>query len=104
MRATIAVVTGLLMCALSLARAQEGIRDGMPSFYPALKARLTFPMAWSPAQTDLAAWRRAGRDKIWQATVQVPDHTPFESVLLSEAGECWIIWRWSSSESVLGAA
>lgn len=66
------------------AGAQDGVRDAMPAFYPALKARLTFPMAWTPAQTDLPAWRRAGRAKVWEATLQAPDRTPFDPVLISE--------------------
>jgi dienelactone hydrolase len=66
------------------AGAQDGVRDAMPAFYPALKARLTFPMAWTPAQTDLPAWRRAGRAKVWEATLQAPDRTPFAPSLIDE--------------------
>ncbi len=29
-----------------------GIKDNMPSFYDALKARLNFQMAWTPAVKD----------------------------------------------------
>lgn len=63
---------------------QEGIRDAMPAFYPALKARMRFPMAWTPARTDLAEWRRAGRAKVWEATLQAPDRTPSAPVVISE--------------------
>lgn len=75
----------MMVASLALpAGAQQGVRDAMPAFYPALKARLTFPMAWTPAQTELPAWRRAGRAKVWEATLQVPDRTPFAPVLIGE--------------------
>lgn len=62
----------------------DGVRDAMPSFYPALKARLAFTMAWSPAVRDLPAWRQAGRDKLWELTLQAPDHTPFAPQVVGE--------------------
>ncbi|MRV75468.1 prolyl oligopeptidase family serine peptidase [Duganella sp. FT92W] len=61
-----------------------GIEDNMPAFQQALKARLTFPMAWSPQVKDLAAWRAAGRAKVWDATLQAPDRTPFAPQVLAE--------------------
>ena len=80
------VLALLMVLVLPLsAQAEEGIRDAMPAFYPALKARLRFPMAWTPAQTDLAAWRQAGRAKVWEATLQAPDDTPFNPQLISES-------------------
>lgn len=87
MTALRAAVAGcaLFAGALALALAQDGIRDGLPASYPALTARLGFPMAWNPAVTDLAAWRRAGRAQAWQATLQAPDRTPFDPVLISES-------------------
>jgi dienelactone hydrolase len=79
--------TVLSMAALAApAHAQQaaGIVDNMPAFQQALKARLAFPMAWSPQVQDLAAWRAAGRAKVWEATLQAPDHTPFAPQVLSE--------------------
>ena len=64
--------------------ADDGIRDAMPAAYPAMKARLTFPMAWTPAVHDLPAWRQAGRTKMWELTLQSPDTTPFAPQLIDE--------------------
>lgn len=58
--------------------------DNMPPFQQALKARLTFPMAWTPQVKDLPAWRVAGRAKVWELTLQNPDTTPFAAELLAE--------------------
>ncbi len=68
------------------AHAQPGaaIADNMPAFHQALKARLAFPMAWSPQVKDLAAWRAAGRARVWEATLQAPDQTPFSPRVVSE--------------------
>lgn len=62
----------------------QGIKDNMPTFYQALKAKLNFQMAWTPAVNDLPAWRKAGRDKLWELTLQSPDKTPFNPQVLSE--------------------
>jgi len=61
-----------------------GVADHMPAFQQALKARLAFPLAWSPHVKDLNAWRAAGRAKVWEATLQAPDHTPFAPQVLAE--------------------
>jgi dienelactone hydrolase len=66
------------------ARADDGIRDAMPAAYPAMKARLTFPMAWTSAVRDLPAWRQAGRAKMWELTLQAPDTTPFAPQVIDE--------------------
>ena len=66
----------LLTAAVALpaaAQAQQdyqraGVADNMPVFQQALKAKLTFPMAWSPQVKDLPAWRSAGRAKLWELT------------------------------------
>jgi len=58
--------------------------DNLPVMAPQLKARLRFPMAWSPQVKDLAAWRRAGVAKLWELTLQTPDHTPFDPQLVDE--------------------
>ncbi|AVR94944.1 dienelactone hydrolase family protein [Pseudoduganella armeniaca] len=73
------------LCALALAAGlahgqdyqQHAIDGPLPVFAPALKARLTFPMAWTPQIKDLPAWRAAGRAKLWEATLQERDDTPF---------------------------
>lgn len=81
-----AIAATVFALAALAAQAQQGggITDNMPAFQQALKARLTFPLAWSPQVKDLAAWRAAGRAKVWDATLQVPDHTPFAPQVLSE--------------------
>lgn len=56
---------------------QHAIDGNLPVFAPALKARLTFPMAWTPQVKDLPAWRAAGRAKVWELTLQDRDDTPF---------------------------
>jgi dienelactone hydrolase len=79
----------LLAAAMALpAAAQDyqhvGVADNMPVFQQALKARLTFPMAWSPQVKDLPAWRSAGRAKLWELTLQPPDNTPFQPQVIAE--------------------
>jgi dienelactone hydrolase len=61
-----------------------GVADNMPVFQQALKARLTFPMAWTPQVKDLPAWRSAGRAKLWELTLQAPDRTPFQPQVIAE--------------------
>lgn len=61
-----------------------GVQDNMPVFAAALKRTLTFPMAWTPAVSDLRAWRTAGRAKLWELTLQAPDSTPFQAVVFDE--------------------
>ncbi|GAA5169645.1 dienelactone hydrolase family protein [Viridibacterium curvum] len=61
-----------------------GIQHNMPAFYESLKSRLDFRMAWNPKIKDLSAWRKAGRDKMWELTLQLPDRTPFNAVVLDE--------------------
>jgi dienelactone hydrolase len=76
-----------LVCSAA-AHAQDyqhpGVADNMPVFQPALKSRLTFPMAWSPQVRDLAAWRSAGRAKVWEATLQAPDNTPYKAEVIAQ--------------------
>ncbi|WP_377702255.1 dienelactone hydrolase family protein [Pseudoduganella sp. UC29_71] len=79
----------LLAAAMALpAGAQDyqhaGVADNMPVFQQALKAKLTFPMAWSPQVKDLPAWRSAGRAKLWELTLQAPDNTPFQPQVIAE--------------------
>lgn len=62
----------------------SAVRDTMPVFAAALKNTLTFPMAWTPAVSNLPAWRSAGRAKLWEATLQSVDNTPFQALLLDE--------------------
>jgi dienelactone hydrolase len=61
-----------------------GVRDNLPVFAPALKSRLTFPMAWTAQVADLPAWRAAGRAKLWELSLQSPDSTPFEPRVIAE--------------------
>jgi dienelactone hydrolase len=58
--------------------------DNLPVMAPQLKARLRFPMAWSPQVTDLPAWRKAGVAKLWELTLQASDHTPFDPQVIAE--------------------
>lgn len=61
-----------------------GVRDNLPGFAAALRSRLTFPMAWTPQVTDLPAWRAAGRAKLWELSLQMPDSTPFDPHVIAE--------------------
>jgi len=62
-----------------------GVRpDNLPVMAPQLKARLRFPMAWSDQVTDLVAWRKAGVAKLWELTLQTPDHTQFDAQVIDE--------------------
>jgi dienelactone hydrolase len=63
---------------------RTGVADNMPVFQQALKAKLTFPMAWSPQVKDLPAWRSAGRARLWELTLQAPDNTPFQPQVIAE--------------------
>jgi dienelactone hydrolase len=63
---------------------QPGIAYNMPVFASALKAKMTYPLAWSPAVTDLQAWRARGRAAVWNATLQERDGTPFDPVVIAE--------------------
>ncbi|MBB4953911.1 dienelactone hydrolase [Agrobacterium vitis] len=58
--------------------------DNLPVMADAIKQRLTFSMAWSPQVTDLAAWQKAGRAKVWELTLQPQDHTAFNPVVIDE--------------------
>ncbi|KQV90674.1 hydrolase [Massilia sp. Root351] len=63
---------------------RAGVADNMPVFQQALKAKLAFPMAWSPQVKDLPAWRSTGRAKLWELTLQAPDNTPFQPQAIAE--------------------
>ena len=60
--------------------AGAAVVDGpLPDFHPALKAALTFPLAWgnSPVR-DFRAWRRAARAKVEELlVVDREDGTPY---------------------------
>ena len=60
------------------------MRDNLPVVAPALKSRLTLPMAWTPQVTNLPAWRAAGRAKLWELSLQMPDSTPFAPRVVAE--------------------
>ncbi|GGY98871.1 dienelactone hydrolase family protein [Pseudoduganella plicata] len=79
----------LLAAAIALPAAaqdyqRQAIDGNLPVFAPALKAKLTFPLAWTPQVKDLPAWRAAGRAKLWEATLQARDGTPFAPQLIAE--------------------
>jgi dienelactone hydrolase len=62
----------------------SGVQDNMPVFAPALKNKLTFPMAWTPQVSDLPAWRATGKARLWELTLQSPDATPFRPQVIAE--------------------
>ncbi|CAM5359872.1 dienelactone hydrolase family protein [Streptomyces aurantiogriseus] len=70
----------LLAGGVATTGAQAAVVDGpLPDFHPALKAALTFPLAWgnSPIR-DFRAWRRAARAKVEEALiVDREDGTPY---------------------------
>jgi dienelactone hydrolase len=74
--------------AASAASAQDyqtpGIEYNMPVFAPAMKAKMTYALAWSPKVKDLPAWRAEGRAALWQATLQERDTTPFKPEVIAE--------------------
>ncbi|GGX99069.1 dienelactone hydrolase family protein [Pseudoduganella dura] len=82
------LAAAMLLAVAAGAGAQEyeapGVEHNMPVFAPALKAKMTYPMAWSPAVKDLKAWREQGRAKVWEATLQQPDRTPFKAEVIAE--------------------
>jgi dienelactone hydrolase len=78
----------LLVAVAATTHAQDyqapGVAHNMPIFAPALKARMSYPMAWSPKVTNLPAWRDKGRDMVWKATLQERDDTPFRPEVIAE--------------------
>lgn len=83
------LLVAALIGATGLACAQAdfqtaGVHDNMPVFAPALKGRLVFPMAWTAQVADLPAWRAAGRQKVWELTLQSADTTPFMPRVIAE--------------------
>ncbi|CAN7601501.1 dienelactone hydrolase family protein [Pseudoduganella sp. LjRoot289] len=83
----IATIAAITIVAAAPAAAQDyqraGVEHNMPVFQQALKARLSFPMAWTPQVKDLPAWRSAGRAKLWELTLQAPDSTPYAPQLIA---------------------
>jgi len=80
----------LMATSLNLAAAEKTVqtagvtKDNLPVMTAQIKARLNFPMAWTPAVKDLAAWQKAGRAKVWELSLQQADATPFEPQVLEE--------------------
>jgi len=78
-----------LLAAMTLpAAAQDyqrhAIEGNLPVFAPALKEKLTFPLAWTPQVKDMPAWRAAGRAKLWEVTLQDRDDTPFAPQVIAQ--------------------
>ena len=78
-----------LLAAMTLpAAAQDyqrhAIEGNLPVFAPALKEKLTFPLAWTPQVKDMPAWRAAGRAKLWEVTLQDRDDTPFAPQVIGQ--------------------
>ncbi|MFF5186139.1 dienelactone hydrolase family protein [Streptomyces sp. NPDC000345] len=69
-----------LLAGTAAADAEAAVVDGpLPDFHPALKAALTFPLAWgnSPVR-DFRAWRRAARAKVEELLIaEREDGTPY---------------------------
>lgn len=59
-------------------------KDNLPVMAAQMTKRLDFPLAWTPAVKDLAAWRKTGRAKAWELTWQAPDATPFAPQVIAE--------------------
>ena len=80
-------IAAALLSLAAGASAQEyqspGIQDNMPIFSSALKARMTYPMAWSPQVKSLPAWRDAGRAMVWKSTLQEHDDMPFDAKVIA---------------------
>ncbi|MGI5424975.1 dienelactone hydrolase family protein [Streptomyces sp. CA-179760] len=69
-----------LLAGGAVSGAEAAVVDGpLPDFHPALKERLTFPLAWgtSPIR-DFGAWRRTARATVEEhLLVERPDRLPF---------------------------
>ncbi|MFM2484791.1 dienelactone hydrolase family protein [Celerinatantimonas yamalensis] len=53
-------------------------QDMLPTFYPALKKQLTYPMSWlSGNYQDFAKWRITARHKLRQSLLTPDSHRPF---------------------------
>ncbi|MER5434582.1 dienelactone hydrolase family protein [Streptomyces sp. NPDC002588] len=79
-RAFVAGAGAALLAGGAAADAEAAVVDGpLPDFHPALKAALTFPLAWgeSPVR-DFRSWRRAARAKVEELLIVGPqDGTPY---------------------------
>ncbi|MDE7391540.1 MAG: hydrolase, partial [Treponemataceae bacterium] len=53
----------------------------LPTFYEALKARMTFSLGWKDG-ADPAAWKKAGLEKARELIIQNEDDTPFDMVVI----------------------
>ena len=53
----------------------------LPTFYEALKARMTFSLGWKDG-SDPAAWKKAGLAKARELMIQNEDNTPFDMVVI----------------------
>lgn len=63
----------------------SAISEGhLPVMAGQMKARLSYPLGWTPEVQDLPEWRAAGVAKFRELTLQVPDETPFEAELIDE--------------------
>lgn len=53
----------------------------LPTFYEALKARMTFSLGWKDGANP-AAWKKAGLEKARELIIQNEDDTPFDMVVI----------------------
>lgn len=61
------------------------VAGNLPAFYEALRAELTYPLAWGNAPIrDFRAWRRAAAAKVEESLCQRPDATPFRVEVVEE--------------------
>jgi hypothetical protein len=62
-----------------------GIEGNLPIFYQQLKAKLTFPLAWTSGNySDFTKWRQTARAKVLEKIIQIPDQTPFSAKVIDE--------------------
>lgn len=53
----------------------------LPTFYEALKARMTYSLGWKDG-SDPVAWKKAGLEKARELMIQNEDNTPFDMVVI----------------------
>jgi dienelactone hydrolase len=60
-----------------------GVKNNLPTFYPAVKERLTFPLSWLTGSfNDFNIWREEARKTVKQLFLAKPPEAPFNPVII----------------------
>ena len=60
-----------------------GVTNNLPTFFPAVKERLTFPLSWLAGSfNDFNIWREEARKMVKQSFLAKPPLAPFNPVII----------------------